>query len=599
MTHTRRDLLKFAGGAAAGALLTPAPWRLITDTALWSETWPGVPRVARGEIRARFTNCTLCPAGCAVRARCVGDQPVALAGVAGHPFTHGALCAFGLAGHHLPYHPARVKSGPVKEAAAAISSSIARCKDGERIALLDLRPGRTASWTFRRALAKWQNGTYLVPPQAAGNTAVNLAEAKTVLSFGVPMLDGWGTPGNVLAARDGFHLIQAETVESRTAAMADEWLAIAQGGEAALATALANALSGTPIDSSATGLSAERIAAVARQLRENGPALVLDSQECMETLALNQLLGSLGRTIVARHEAPVPAEWQHSAAPVTAWDAVPDRSIRILLIDESSAGVYIPWSVLEKKLAADNPVVAVFTSSREGYGQRAEFVLPAAVYPELTDDIPAPVDSPAAMFRLSTPLVAPPGDMVEPAQFVASLAGISAEHALRERADAIHKAGHGTLYRYADEQSVAVTDLKAVEFWKALNDGASWTDSPARLEAPHPVALAHAVRPVEDDLPLFIAFAETRVGPGSPLLSKLYQESNLRLTEHRVVLHPDTARSSGVPDGGKAVLATHCGKLEVEVVVDVSTPPGVVQAACGARMLDLCGDSPWAKVVRI
>src|ERR1017187_10654041 len=92
--RNRRDIFKFAGGAVAGAFFTPAPWRLLTDTALWSENWPGVPRPARGEIRSKFTNCALCPAGCAVRARCVGDQPVSLAGV------RGGLCPFGLAAHH-------------------------------------------------------------------------------------------------------------------------------------------------------------------------------------------------------------------------------------------------------------------------------------------------------------------------------------------------------------------------------------------------------------------------------------------------------------------------------------------------------------------
>ena len=76
----------------AGVLFTPAPWRLITDTALWSENWPGIPRPRRGEIRTKFTNCALCPAGCAVRARCVGEQPVSLAGVG------GGLCPFGLGG---------------------------------------------------------------------------------------------------------------------------------------------------------------------------------------------------------------------------------------------------------------------------------------------------------------------------------------------------------------------------------------------------------------------------------------------------------------------------------------------------------------------
>src|ERR1035438_5997345 len=119
MTTTRRTLFQLAGGAAVGAIFSPAPWRLITDTALMSETWPGVPVPRRGEVSYQFGNCALCPAGCAVRARSIAKQPVSLAGVAGHPLSHGALCAFGIAGHHLPYHPARVTRGPVQEAAAA------------------------------------------------------------------------------------------------------------------------------------------------------------------------------------------------------------------------------------------------------------------------------------------------------------------------------------------------------------------------------------------------------------------------------------------------------------------------------------------------
>src|SRR5664279_4973852 len=135
MTNSRRDIFKFAGGAVAGALFTPAPWRLITDSALWSENWPGIPRPARGEIRAKFSNCALCPAGCAVRARCVGGQPVSLAGVPAHPLSQGALCAFGLTGHQLPYHPQRLKQGPVEEAAAALADEWVPIRPGSESAL--------------------------------------------------------------------------------------------------------------------------------------------------------------------------------------------------------------------------------------------------------------------------------------------------------------------------------------------------------------------------------------------------------------------------------------------------------------------------------
>ena len=105
MKTTRRQLLTFIGGSALGAAFTPVPWRLITDAALLSESWPGIPRPKRGATAYKFTNCAVCPAGCAVRARCVAGQPVTLAGVADHPLSRGGLCPFGVTGHHLPYDP--------------------------------------------------------------------------------------------------------------------------------------------------------------------------------------------------------------------------------------------------------------------------------------------------------------------------------------------------------------------------------------------------------------------------------------------------------------------------------------------------------------
>ena len=160
MKSTRRDLFKFAAGGAAGLMLTPAPWRLVTDAALWSENWPGIPRPARGEPRTRFTHCALCPAGCAVRARCVGDQPVSLSGLPDQP-----LCAFGLTGHHLPFHSNRVMQGDPSGAAEAIRRVLSRRNPNESIAFLDLRPGRTASWTYRRAMAG-MGGLYLAAQSA-------------------------------------------------------------------------------------------------------------------------------------------------------------------------------------------------------------------------------------------------------------------------------------------------------------------------------------------------------------------------------------------------------------------------------------------------
>ena len=596
MTTTRRGLIQFLGGSAVGALFTPAPWRLITDTALWSENWPGIPRPARGEIRVKFTNCSLCAAGCAVRARCVGDQPVSLAGVG------GGLCPFGLTAHHLPYHPARLKQGPVKEAATAVAGAIAKCGPGERVAVLDLRPGRTASWTYRRAMASVKNGLYLAPPEPP--VAVNLGNAKTVLSLGAPLLDGWGTPGNVFAARDAFRLIQAEAVESRTASLADLWLPIKPGSEEALVLEVADEMSPSET-ASLTGLSAEQIRSLVKELREQGPALVVDSEMSQPVVALNVRLGGWGRTIGPRREAPVPETWK-KAPPAAELAAVPDRSIRVLLIDESVPGEYLPWEAIERKLVAANPVVVAFAWSGNGYARYAQYVLPAAVYPEALDDIPPAIDSVAAAFRIAAPLVAPPSGVTSPPEFIAGIAGLAAADALRERAAAIHKAARGTLVTYADGRTVPVNEVTRDNFWKALNAGGSWLgEQPGGADPQVGQTIAFRrlsagfSRPKSVDAapphyPLTVVTESPIACLSSPLMSQLYQESNLRLAPSRVALHPTDAASCGVADGARAILETPNGKREVAVTIDSSVRPGVVLVAARPE-----NGSAYAKVVRL
>src|SRR5262249_42318849 len=73
------------------------------------------------------------------------------------------LRPIGLAAHHLPYHPSRVKGGPVEEAKAAVAEAMSKRRSHDRVAVLDTRPGRTASWTYRRAMAEIEGGVYIAP----------------------------------------------------------------------------------------------------------------------------------------------------------------------------------------------------------------------------------------------------------------------------------------------------------------------------------------------------------------------------------------------------------------------------------------------------
>jgi hypothetical protein len=477
MSSTRRDLLKMTAGVAAGSLFTPAPWRLITDSAILSQNWPGIPVPRHGEPSEKFTNCALCTAGCAVKARCVNDRPISLAGLAKSP-----ICALGLAGLHMPFHTARIAHGDAENAAAAV-----RTAQG-KVAVLDLRPGRTASWTYRRAMAAL-GGIYLAPQRILN--AVNLAAVKTVVSFGAPVLDGWGTPSKVLAAREHFRLIQVEKVQSHTGLLADRWIPVQPGNEPVVAQQ------------------------IARDLPADGSTLFLSSAELPSVLNMNVALGNLGHTVIARNETPVPAAWSKQAAAVHAIQDVADRSIGALLIDEASADAGVPWDVIAPKLT-NSGVVITFASTQAGYGRYAQFVLPAAVYPEITADIPTAIDSVVATFRLATPLMPAPGGVVDAAEFIANLAKLDAKGALEERAAAIHATGRGFLLSYSDQKTRPVMDVKADEFWTALNAGACWSNSESPLKAP------------QWDATLATPAICEPVRPKPPLFTKLYEESGLK-----------------------------------------------------------------------
>ena len=71
---------------------------------------------------------------------------------------------------------------------------------------------------------------------------------------------------------------------------------------------------------------------------------------------------------------------------------MPDAGIALLIIDEAPGGDAVPWSVLRRKLAPGARVVAV-TSAIDGIASHADYVMPAPVFPETSQDVAA-CDSP-------------------------------------------------------------------------------------------------------------------------------------------------------------------------------------------------------------
>jgi anaerobic selenocysteine-containing dehydrogenase len=164
MKVTRRDLLGWSAGAAAGMMFTPVPWKLLDDASIWSQNWGWIPQPARGPVEVKESSCTLCANGCGVRVRMAAGWAVGVAGASGHPVSRGALCPLGYGAHQLNWHPQRLRTVRHKgeasswgEARAAFAKA---CGEG-RIAIVDGQAGRAASIVLE-AFAKKRDDSYRV-----------------------------------------------------------------------------------------------------------------------------------------------------------------------------------------------------------------------------------------------------------------------------------------------------------------------------------------------------------------------------------------------------------------------------------------------------
>ena len=374
MKVSRRDLLLGTAGLTAGIFFTPVPWKVLDDVSVWTQNWPWIPQPARGPVTTKLAACTLCASGCRMRVRMAAGFPVGVSGSATHPLTKGALCPLGFAAHQLNWHPARLHA--VRHHGHAVSWDEARAafekaySEGP-VGIVDGHSGRAASTVLQSFVAK-HNGNYevvlnpeeksLLPYAQWSGVPVNslgydLENARTIVSFSAPLLDGWGIPGrftHLWAERAAgqpdpqLRLIQIEPKLSRTASGAWRWIPICQGSGELLAAALAKILieerlvsgqSPAPPASltdaaTQTGLTAAAIRELAYAIVERRPTLCISDGESPAIAALNLLLGAVGTP-----GGILPKSVHPFAMPPASANG---KSLRAVLIDSSVPWEYVP-----------------------------------------------------------------------------------------------------------------------------------------------------------------------------------------------------------------------------------------------------------------
>ncbi|MFO8070996.1 MAG: hypothetical protein R6V85_03890 [Polyangia bacterium] len=276
LTFSRRQLLGLLGGGAAGLALSPLPYKLLDDVAIWTQGRAFSTPLPRGSIGEHRARCTLCPSSCAVRVLTVGEEPFAVLPSAPEGNGSAAICALGLASHQLRNHPRRIALSVVfrsgrrcktispgevpGELASAARAAAGRGGAGS-VAVVDGRPGRIRSASLARfARAVGPEARLLTAPhpcggldrllfscgEDSGELAYDLDAADRILGFKAPVLEGYLSSDwlaeHLRAPRESrTGLTQIASLPDRTALAADEWLRVRPGGEAAAALGIAHA----------------------------------------------------------------------------------------------------------------------------------------------------------------------------------------------------------------------------------------------------------------------------------------------------------------------------------------------------------------------
>lgn len=275
MKVDRRSFLAFVLGGAAGTALSPLPWKVTDDVAIWSQNWPWTPIPARGALNRVTSACTLCPGGCGISVKKVDERVIKIEGLEGHPVNDGGLCPLGNSGAQLLYSPTRIRT-PLKkvdgrwqniswkDAITEIAAQLRQLRaDGSahKVGWISGSDRGTIPALFSRFLSVYGSPNFWRMPSmwdsyelalyltqgTRSMAGFDLGNSDFVLSFGSGLIEGWGSPGYMFRAKStlrmtGGRMDQIEPRLSKTAAKADHWISINPGTEGALAFGLAHVI---------------------------------------------------------------------------------------------------------------------------------------------------------------------------------------------------------------------------------------------------------------------------------------------------------------------------------------------------------------------
>lgn len=557
---SRRVALQWMGGIAVGVVLSPAPYALIDDLTVATQTRGRSTALPTGPLGRVRTRCSACPRACSIDVLTVGRRPYLTVPAPGHD----ASCAMRPAVHQLALLPARIDGARLAE--GGVKREIAT-ERGLEIA---------AQWIDAGRVGQPPVGLVDLSMRPVRCTPLHTLATQLPASIWIDPAPHWlDDLGESVGLPPDLELASDPRFESSATRL-----------RVAIGTGSAFAVMHEP-----------DVDRVARQLHEQDSAGLLWEEDgagmspgpglLARIAAIDLQLDAFGpgRLFPAR------PRLDHSLATTSRSLAqVEDGSLELLIVDASRAAGSVPWRRLRRKLRPTSGRLIAFGIAEGPAARHADLFLPAPAPLECEEIVGGSRHGCVTRLAISAPVhprTSRAVDAIDLAQLVHPVA--SRPRDAEALAIELERMGRGTLCGVQGDESEVAT-LERGSIVDRLRAGAIWADT---------VSDWRPARDQHRDAPPRVEAAALRLcveGSGSlasgesvpPVLAKIALEHRLLAGSGHARAHPEVLLRSRAKDGARCRLHTEAGVLEVRVHADPTIAPHqiIVGTGLGRRVFD-------------
>lgn len=251
----RRTFLQFLGGGAVGTLATPVVWQGIDDAAIWTQNFPWIPRIPKGEVEYTSVVSKFCSSFSGAKIGMVQGNPVCVSPDIDNPFSLGAVSSFAGTEVQMLYSPSRIKTPMVKTAQGfeaiswekAIPLVAQKIKEaGNSIAVLSGDDTTSVNELLSTLIASQGSGNYFYMPNERQTAQVawdmlggdgllvyQYEKSNTVIAIGANVVDNFGLPVRFMKLKEKYEskLLYVGSHANNTYAIANGRYMILPGSE--------------------------------------------------------------------------------------------------------------------------------------------------------------------------------------------------------------------------------------------------------------------------------------------------------------------------------------------------------------------------------